>query len=78
MPGHAERPEVDVETVRTYVPAVERAYEIENLRRSIAMLRPQAAALDREQAMALLAELQDVECRLRALRDGLRALLEDA
>ncbi len=42
------------------------------MRRSIAMLNPRAAALDREQAMALLAELQEVERRLGALRSGLR------
>ncbi len=47
------------------------------MRRSIAMLNPRAAALDREEAMALLAELQEVERQLGALRSGLRRLLED-
>jgi len=41
------------------------------------MLNPRASALDREEAMALLRELQDVERRLVALRDGLRRLLDD-
>jgi hypothetical protein len=41
------------------------------------MLNPRASALDREEAMALLAELQDVARRLKALRDGLQRLLDD-
>ncbi len=47
------------------------------MRRSIAMLNPRASALDREEAMALLRELQEVEQRLRTLRNGLRKLLDD-
>jgi len=56
---------------------VDRLSELESMRRSIAMLNPRASALDREEAMALLRELQDVERRLVALRDGLRRLLDD-
>jgi ABC-type phosphate transport system auxiliary subunit len=51
--------------------------EVEQLRRSIAMLQPGAHALDREGAMRLLAELGDVERRLDRLQDGLRALLSE-
>lgn len=58
-------------------PSMDRSSELESMRRSIAMLNPRAAALDREQAMALLAELQEVERRLGALRSGLRRVLED-
>jgi len=63
---------------RTYVPLVDRRSELENMRRSIAMLNPKASALDREQAMALLRELQEVEWRLRTLQDGLQKLLDAA
>jgi len=49
--------------------------EIENLRRSMAMLPPQSAGLSREEAMRLLAELQEMDRRLRALREGLLALV---
>ena len=56
---------------------MDRLSELENMRRSIAVLNPRAAALDREEAMALLADLQDVGWRLRRLRDGLRGLLDD-
>jgi hypothetical protein len=51
---------------------VDRYQELEGLRRSLAMLPPGTQALDREDAMRLLSELQEVECRLRNLRDGLR------
>ena len=57
---------------------MDRGYELENLRRSIAMLLPGAAALDREQAMGLLYELQGLEDRLRSLRAGLRRLLGES
>ena len=46
-------------------------------RRSIAMLPPRAPAMNREEAMKLLAELQEAERWLGALRDGLGALLTD-
>ena len=42
---------------------MERQYELENLRRSIAMLRVGAPALDREAAMVLVRELQETMSR---------------
>ena len=42
------------------------------MRRSIAMFQPGTKALSREDAMRLIAELQDVERRMRALREALR------
>jgi vacuolar-type H+-ATPase subunit D/Vma8 len=56
---------------------VERQYELESLRRSIAMLRPGAPALDREEAMRLVRELQELERQLRTLRQGLQRLLAE-
>jgi hypothetical protein len=48
------------------------------MRRSIAMLQPGTKAnLSREDAMRLIAELQDVERRLRALRVALRDVMHD-
>jgi len=58
-------------------PSMDRLSELESMRRSIAMLNPRASALDREEAMALLRELQDVAYRLKTLRDGLQGLLDD-
>ena len=52
-------------------------HELEMRRRSIAMLSPRAPALDREQAMALLEELQALQACLERLRDGLRKLAEE-
>jgi vacuolar-type H+-ATPase subunit D/Vma8 len=57
---------------------VERRYELETLRRSLAMLRPGAPALDREEAMRLVRELQDLERQLRTLRRGLQELLSES
>lgn len=57
---------------------VERRYELETLRRSLAMLRPGAPALDREEAMRLVRELQAFERQVRTLREGLLRLLEEA
>ncbi len=57
---------------------MERRYELETLRRSLAMLRPGAPALDREEAMRLVRELQDLERQLRKLRRGLEELLSDS
>jgi vacuolar-type H+-ATPase subunit D/Vma8 len=54
---------------------LERRYELETLRRSLAMLRPGAPALDREEALRLVRELQDLERQMRTLREGLEALL---
>jgi vacuolar-type H+-ATPase subunit D/Vma8 len=56
---------------------MERRHELETLRRSLAMLRPGAPALDREQAMRLVRELQDLERQLRTLRRGLQELLAE-
>ncbi len=56
---------------------MERRYELETLRRSLAMLRPGAPALDREEAMQLVRELQDLERQLRTLRLGLQELLSE-
>lgn len=57
---------------------MERRYELESLRRSLAMLRPGAPALDPEEAMRLVRELQDLERQLRALRQGLEELLSES
>lgn len=56
---------------------MERRYELETLRRSLAMLRPGAPALDREEAMVLVRELQDLERQVRTLRRGLHELLSE-
>jgi hypothetical protein len=56
---------------------VDRYSELEDLRRSLAMLPPGTAALDREGAMALLGELQALEDRLRRLRSGIEQALAD-
>lgn len=49
-----------------------------NLRRSLTMLTPHAPnALSREQAIALVEELEGAERRLRSLREGLERLLEE-
>lgn len=57
------------------MPRFERDHEIEHFRRSVAMLPAGAPALDREEAMALLARLRDVTTRLRHVEADLRALL---
>jgi hypothetical protein len=51
--------------------------ELEQLRRSIAMLQPGSMAMTREDAMRLLSQLGAVEERLERLRSGLRTLIED-
>ncbi len=56
---------------------MDRQFELENLRRSIAMLRVGAPALDREAAMKLVRELQELESQIRRLRDGMQRLLDD-
>jgi vacuolar-type H+-ATPase subunit D/Vma8 len=56
---------------------MERQYELESLRRSIAMLRVGAPALDREADMVLVRELQALESEIRRLRDGIQRLLDD-
>ena len=56
---------------------VDRAYELENWRRSIVMLPPGSQALNREEAVALIAELQEAEGRLRVVRDALGQVMAD-
>jgi vacuolar-type H+-ATPase subunit D/Vma8 len=56
---------------------MERQFELESLRRSLAMLRPGAPALDREEAMRLVRELQALERQVRTMRRGLVRLLEE-
>ena len=60
------------------VEPIEREHEIEQLRRSLAMLPAGSDALRREEAMALLARLRDVTARLRRVEDGLAALVREA
>jgi hypothetical protein len=55
---------------------MDRPHELEDLRRSIAMLEPRAPALNREAAMAVIEELQTSVEQLRRLRRGMLALLE--
>jgi hypothetical protein len=55
----------------------EREHEIEQIRRSLAMLPAGSEALQREEAIALLGRLRDVTARLRRVEDGLRSLLAD-
>lgn len=57
--------------------ALERQYEPQNLRPSVAMLTPGQGALGGEDAMLLLTELGDVQDRLDRLRAGLRELLDE-
>jgi hypothetical protein len=56
---------------------VERRYQLDSLKRSIAMLTPGQQALSREEAMLLLTELTEVQERLDRLRAGLRLLLDE-
>ena len=52
-------------------------HELENLRRSLAMLNPGAtASLSREEAMRLITEVADLQARLERLRLGLRQLVD--
>jgi vacuolar-type H+-ATPase subunit D/Vma8 len=55
---------------------MERSYELDHLRRSLAMLRPGGPALDREKAMRLVEELQSFEQEVRRLRQGMQDLLD--
>jgi hypothetical protein len=54
---------------------MDRYYELENWRRSLVMLPPGSLALGREDAVALIAELQEAEGQLRGLRNALKLLL---
>ena len=54
-------------------------HELENLRRSLAMLNPGVtASLSREDAMRLIVEVADLQARLERLRVGLRQLVDEA
>jgi hypothetical protein len=57
---------------------VERRYVLDSLARSLAMLSPGAPALDREQAMRLVAELEEAERRLTQLISELRRVADQA
>lgn len=57
---------------------MDRRYELETLRRSLAMLSPEMMALSREEAVRLVEELQQVWEQVDRLRDGLRKLLDDS
>ena len=61
-----------------YHPAVVAPHELEIIRRSVVMLSPGAPALNREQAVELLEELQQVQGRLDLLRQGLQRLVDEA
>lgn len=52
--------------------------ELEQLRRSVAMLSPGEKALDRETTLQVLHQLQAVSRRVRRLEGGLRALLDES
>ena len=58
-------------------PVDRRYHELEDLRRSLAIAPPGSAGLDREDAMRLVAELQDQMARLRRLRDRLAAVVTE-
>jgi hypothetical protein len=51
--------------------------QIEQMRRSIALLTPGSMAVGREDALQLMGELGDVHRRLDRLRQGLRELLRE-
>lgn len=57
---------------------VDRQYELEIMRRSLAMLSPGVQALTREDAIALVEELAAVQDRLDHLREGLRRLIDES
>jgi len=57
--------------------SVDRRHELENLRRSVAMLNQSSHGLSADEAYRLIVELQDVRERLDRLRRGLQALLDD-
>jgi len=60
------------------VEGVDRRSELENLRRSLAMLNPGAtASLSREEAIRLITEVADLQARLERLRLCLRQLVDD-
>jgi len=55
-----------------------RAWRLESLRRSLAMLGPeQVAGLRREEAIEIIEELQGVQRRLERMRSELQRLLDE-
>ena len=59
--------------------SVDRRSELENLRRSLAMLNPGAtASLSREEATRLISEVAELQARLDRLHVGLRQLVDEA
>jgi hypothetical protein len=57
---------------------MDRLHQLEQMRRSIAMLQPGTKAqLSREEAMRLISELQSLERQMRDLRLALRSVLDD-
>lgn len=66
------------EQVFATVLGVEQSYLLDSLARSLAMLSPGAPALDREQAMKIVAQLEDAEQRLALLIAELRRLADEA
>lgn len=63
---------------RVFYRVMDRRYELEIMRRSLAMLSPGVQALSREDAIALVEELTAVQDRLQQLRDGLRRLIDES
>ena len=59
------------QTKRMFV-SVDRFHELEDLRRSLAMLPPGSNGLSREEAMALASELQEQIARLDGFGTGWR------
>jgi vacuolar-type H+-ATPase subunit D/Vma8 len=55
---------------------VDRSSELEAWRRSIAMANPGSPMLEREEAMLLIAEVQEVRERLARLKYELRKVLD--
>lgn len=51
-------------------------HELERMRRSVAMLSPGQPGLDRDDALAVLAQLQGVQRELDRLEDGFRELID--
>ena len=71
-------PPIAPQEVRTYVRSMHRAIELETLRRSILLLAPGSMAMTREDAVGLIAELQETGQRLEALRDALRQAMAES
>jgi hypothetical protein len=66
-----------VEQMFATLAAMDRRHELENIRRSIALLTTGAAPrLDREDALSLLAELTELTARMEHLRQGVRRLVD--